>query len=175
MHLELPRSIVRSTALALAIFAAPAWAIFAGLPAVAEDTRPKEVPYDTPGSFPLLDPTYKRESHQVVIITDEDLQPRSVSLEEGQLVAWISYARAASAVVFEREVARSMICHSLVNFSIKDDELRSAEIHTGEFASFCELKPGRYRYKVVRADPKAAGAGGARSRLEGEIIVGKVR
>jgi hypothetical protein len=107
-----------------------------------------------------------------VIITDESLQPRSVHLEKGQLVAWISYARAASSVVFEREVARSMICHSLVNFSIQEDELRSAEIHTGEFASFCELKPGRYRYKVVRKDHQAAGAGGARKRLEGEIIVG---
>lgn len=139
---------------------------------VAEDTRPTEVPYDTPGAFPLLDPDYKRESHQLVVITDQDLQPKTVRLEEGQLVAWISYARAASSVVFEREVARSMICHSLVNFSIKDDELRSAEIHSGEFASFCELKPGRYRYKVVRRDPKAAGAGGARARLEGWIVVG---
>jgi hypothetical protein len=68
-----------------------------------------------------------------------------------------------------------MICHSLVNFSIREDELRSAEIHTGEFASFCELQPGRYRYKVVRKDPEAAGAGGAARRLEGEIIVGNVR
>lgn len=141
--------------------------------ALAEDTRPSEIPYDTPGDFPLLDPGYNKQKHQVVIITDQDLQPKSVRLEEGQLVAWISYARAASAVVFEREVARSMICHSLVNFSIRDDELRSAEIHTGEFASFCELKPGRYRYKVVRKDPKAAGAGGARSRLDGWIVVGE--
>ena len=139
----------------------------------AEDTRPTEIPYDTPGEIPTLDPGYGREDHEVVIITDEALQPRSINLDEGQLVAWISYARAASSVVFEREVARSMICHSLVNFSIQDDELRSAEIHTGEFASFCELKPGRYRYKVVRRDPDAAGAGGAARRLEGEIIVGR--
>jgi len=144
----------------------------AGGAARAEDTRPSEMPYDTPGDFPLLDPGYSRDEHVVVLITDEALQPRSVRLEEGQLVAWISYARAASSVVFEREVAKSMICHSLVNFSIKEDELRSAEIHTGEFASFCELKPGRYRYKVVRRDPDAAGAGGARRRIEGEIIVG---
>jgi hypothetical protein len=149
-------------------------AIVAGA-AHAEDTRPSEVPYDTPGTIPLLDPGYAWTEHEVVIITDEALQPRSVRLEEGQLVAWISYARAASSIVFEREVARSMICHSLVNFSIVEDELRSAEIHTGEFASFCELKPGRYRYKVVRRDPDAAGAGGARRRLEGEIIVGKSR
>jgi len=150
----------------------PNGSMFGPAVAHAEDTRPKEMPYDTPGPFPLLDPDYKREQHEVVIITDQDLQPKSVRLEEGQLVAWISYARAASTVVFEREVARSMICHSLVNFSIEEDELRSAEIHTGEFASFCELKPGRYRYKVVRRDPKAAGAGGARSRLEGWIVVG---
>ena len=137
----------------------------------AEDTRPAEMPYDTPGDFPLLDPGYSKDKHEVVIITDDALQPRSITLESGQLVAWISYARAASTVVFEREVARSMICHSLVNFTIRDDELKSAEIHTGEFASFCELKPGRYRYKVVRRNPEGAAAGGATRRLEGEIIV----
>jgi len=151
----------------------PSGIAFGSGAAVAEDDRPTEVPYDMPGTIPLLDPEYSRQKHEVVIITDQSLQPRTVHLEKGQLVAWISYARAASMVVFEREVAKSMICHSLVNFSIKEDELRSAEIHTGEFASFCELKPGRYRYKVVRRDHKAAGAGGARTRLEGEIIVGQ--
>jgi hypothetical protein len=139
--------------------------------AYADDTRPAELPYDTAGDFPLLDPGYSRDKHEVVVITDDALQPRSITLEAGQLVAWISYARAASTVVFEREVARSMICHSLVNFTIRDDELKSAEIHTGEFASFCELKPGRYRYKVVRRNPEGAAAGGATRKLEGEIIV----
>ncbi len=107
------------------------------------------------------------------LITDYSLNPQLVTLDEGQLVAWISYSPVASTVVFEREVARSMICHSLVNFSIEDDELRSAPIHAGEFASFCELKPGRYRYKVVRPEP--AGQGIDAGRLEGEIIIGNPR
>jgi hypothetical protein len=63
-----------------------------------------------------------------------------------------------------------MICHSLVNFTIQDDELRSAPIHAGEFASFCQLKPGRYHYKVVREN--TADHADAPKRLEGEIIVG---
>ena len=88
------------------------------------------------------------------------------------MIAWISYGRAPSRIVFEREVARDMICHNLINFEIVDDELRSAEIHPGEFASFCELKPGRYTYKVVRPDPKLAGPSGGHKRLNGEIIVG---
>ena len=85
-------------------------------------------------------------------------------------MAWISYSPVPSVVVFEREVARDMICHSLVNFAIKDDELRSAPIHAGEFASFCQLKPGRYRYKIVREVDKDHVAGAR--RLDGEIIVG---
>ena len=141
-------------------------------PVGADHHRPEEVPYETTGEFPTLDPAYRRTSHQVVLITDEALSPRLATLDEGQLVAWISYSKSASTIVFEREVARSMICHSLVNFTIKDDELRSAEIHPGEFASFCQLKPGRYRYKVIRKDPKLGGAGGVARRLEGEIIVG---
>ncbi len=141
-------------------------------PVASESDRPTEVPYETTGDFPSLDPGYRRSSHQVVLITDEALSPRLATLEEGQLVAWISYSKSASTIVFEREVARSMICHSLVNFTIKDDELKSAEIHPGEFASFCELKPGRYRYKVIRPNPKQGGVGGVARRLHGEIIVG---
>jgi len=154
--------------IALALLAA----LLCASPAAAEDERPSELPYDTPGDVPQLNPDYRRTSHKVVLITDDALSPRLVTLDEGQLVAWISYAKSPSQVVFEREVARHMICHSLVNFSIKDDELKSAYIHPGEFASFCELKPGRYRYKVVRTDQKMGGAGGSRTRLEGEIIVG---
>ena len=139
-------------------------------PAAAEDTRPKEMPYAQPGELPQLSPDYKMTNHRVVLITDQSLNPRVVTLDEGQLVAWISYSAAESVVVFEREVARDMICHSLVNFSLKDDELRSAPIHAGEFASFCQLKPGRYRYKIVR--PRALERDDARRQLDGEIIVG---
>jgi hypothetical protein len=152
---------------AAALFAA---ALIAGVVS-AEDTRPKEIPYDTPGEIPQLSPKYKLTEHEVVLITDNALNPRLVTLNEGQLVAWISYSATPSVVVFEREVASSMVCHSLVNFSIKDDELRSAPIHTGEFASFCQLKPGRYLYKIVRPTPLEGGLDAAR-RLQGEIIVG---
>ena len=152
----------------------PLFAVLAllALPARGEDPRPKEIPYDTPGEIPSLNPDYRMTSHKVVLITNDALNPRLVTVDEGQLVAWISYSPTASSVVVEREVARNMICQSLVNFTIKDDELRSAPIHAGEFASFCQLKPGRYKYKVVRTDA-ADHVEGAR-RLEGEIIVGKV-
>ena len=149
-------------------------ALLLGLPVGAEDTRPSEIPYDTPGELPQLSPDYNMTSHKVVLITNNGLNPRLATLDEGQLVAWISYSSVPSTVVFEREVARSMICHSLVNFSIKEDELRSAPIHAGEFASFCQLKPGRYRYKVNRESLQQKGSDAAR-RLEGEIIVGNLK
>ena len=159
-----PLALARSVLLALALAVAAS-------PAVAEDTRPKEIPYDTPGEIPQLSPKYKQTDHEVVLITDNALNPRLATVNEGQLVAWISYSAAPSTVVFEREIARSMVCHSLVNFSIQDDELKSAPIHAGEFASFCQLKPGRYKYKVVRPEALKAGQDAAR-RLEGEIVVG---
>jgi hypothetical protein len=136
------------------------------------EARPSEMPYDTPGSVPQLSPDYRQTNHKVVLITDDTLSPRTVKLKEGQLVAWISYSHAASTIVFEREVARSMICHSLVNFSIQDDELRSEPIHPGEFASFCELKPGRYGYIVTRKAKGMEAHIQAQDRLRGEIIVG---
>jgi len=176
-HIQASASLQRlrpSIQLAALVALSLAWLGLAPGLASAEDERPKEMPYDTPGDFPTLDPNYRQTSHEVVIISDRGLNPRLVTLGEGQLVAWISYSKAASTIVFEREVARDMICHSLVNFTIQEDELRSAEIHPGEFASFCQLKPGRYKYKVIRKNPEASGAGGARRKLEGEIIVGNV-
>ena len=159
------RSIGHLQALLVAILV-----LWAG-PAFAEDSRPKEMPYDTPGPIPQLSPDYSMSSHKVVRVTDNGLNPRLATLDEGQLVAWISYSQQPSTVVFEREVARSMICHSLVNFSIQEDELRSAPINAGEFASFCQLKPGRYKYKILREGLVPDGSDAAHV-LEGEIIVG---
>ncbi len=165
--IRLPRSPQFSRA--GSVFLGSVLALGLALGASADD-RPKEIPYETPGEIPTLDPSYRMTSHKVVIITDNALNPRLATLDEGQLVAWISYSPIASVVVFEREVARSMICHSLVNFSIKDDELRSAPINAGEFASFCQLQPGRYNYKVVR--PELQERSGSARRLEGVIVVG---
>ena len=80
--------------------------------AFAADDRPTEIPYETPGDIPQLSPDYNMTSHKVVLITDNGLNPRLATLDEGQLVAWISYSAMPSTVVFEREVARSMICPS---------------------------------------------------------------
>jgi hypothetical protein len=137
----------------------------------AADERPAEIPYETPGEIPSLDPSYRMTNHKVVLITRNGLNPALVTLDEGQLVAWISYSPVPSIVVFEREVARSMVCHSLVNFSLQEDELRSQPIQAGEFASFCELKPGHYRYKVVRPDAGKSAIDASR-RLDGAIVVG---
>ena len=149
-------------------------ALFLAAGAAAADDRPTEIPYEMAGDIPQLSPDYNMTSHKVVLITDNGLNPRLATLDEGQLVAWISYSAVPSTVVFEREVARSMICHSLVNFSIQEDELRSAPIHAGEFASFCQLKPGRYKYKILREGMPSQGID-ARRKLEGEIIVGNPR
>jgi hypothetical protein len=173
MHHRTPLFAIRRLAV---VFFCAAVAAVATAPALGQGTmgredRPTGLPYETPGGLPQLSPDYNMTSHKVVLITEQALNPRLVTLDEGQLVAWISYSPTPSVIVFEREVARSMICHSLVNFSIKDDELRSAPIHAGEFASFCQLKPGRYKYKIVRPQPiddKRA----ATITLEGEIIVG---
>ena len=140
------------------------------LASAAEDTPPKDLPQG--GSATLqLEPGHST-STKVVLITDQSISPQTVTLDAGQLVAWMSYSKAANQIVFEREVAKSMICHSLVNFSLVDDELKSALIRPGEFASFCELKPGRYEYKVIREATSAPGVDATTRRLEGEIVVG---
>ena len=62
----------------------------------AEDDRPQEIPYDTPGGVPELNSNYKMTNHKVVVIENHALKPRLATLEEGQLVAWISYSSVPS-------------------------------------------------------------------------------
>ena len=48
------------------------------------------------GAEELLDAGYKSSSHRLVIITEDALKPRTLTLEEGQLVAWVNYSQRAS-------------------------------------------------------------------------------
>jgi len=142
-------------------------------PASASDDRTSQSTAETLEDLPQLDPGNQANTHKVVLITADSLSPTTVTLTPGQLIAWNSYSPSESTVVFERSVAKSMLCHSRVNFSFQEGELRSAPINAGEFASFCELKPGSYRYKVMRPTASGPAAGGDAGRmLEGEIIVG---
>ena len=142
-------------------------------PALANEDRASQPQVETLEDLPRLDPSYQMNTHKVVLITADSLNPATVRLTPGQLIAWISYSPSESTVVFERGVAKSMICHSRVNFSFEEGELRSAPINAGEFASFCELKPGNYRYKVVRSNAADSSPADAGQTLEGEIVVGE--
>ena len=132
---------MKCTAFRFAVLGA---ALVFAAPVAAEENRPQAPSGADTEEIPQIPSDVPLTSHRVVLITDDSLNPDVVALDEGQLVAWISYSGAESVVVFAREVARDMRCHSLVNFSFADDELRSAPIGAGEFASFCELRPGRY-------------------------------
>ena len=72
-------------------------------------------------------------------LAHESLVPAGSSSRDSAVVPYAD----SRVVVFDREVARHMVCHSLVNFALRDGELRSDPIDPGEFASFCELKPGK--------------------------------
>lgn len=140
-------------------------------PSMAEG-RPEVMPYQTSGPIPDLDPAlYRQQPTQLVRIVNHAIHPRLTRLRAGEAIAWISHSRFPTAIVFEREVAGSMVCHGLVNFSLVDDELRSASIHAGEYASFCELKPGRYRYRVIQDALHESAGESASGRVEGVIVV----
>jgi len=140
-------------------------------PALASDDRASEPAPESLDVVPRLEPGQSTSTHKVVLITADSLSPATVHLVPGQLIAWISYSPSESTIVFERSVAKSMVCHNRVNFSFQEGELRSAPIEAGEFASFCELKPGSYHYRIVRVDRSGAAGPAASQTLEGEIVV----
>lgn len=143
-------------------------------PARAEEPRTEAIRYEVPGNVPLLSKDWQLEAAVPVLLTDDRLSPRRVVVRSGETVRWRSMARQGSQIVFDRDVARSMVCHSLVNFELDGGTLRSAEIHTGDTSSFCRLSPGTYRYRVERTGPEHNPTAGGRqlsTRLQGEIVV----
>ncbi len=133
-----------------------------------------EIRYETEGPVPTLSPVPNPKGTKTVLLTDDRLHPRLVRLEPGESVTWLSYAQQPSRISFSREVARSMVCRAVVNFQVDESRLRSGPLSAGDSASFCELAPGTYRYRIER-DPAGARAttGGLQlsSRLEGLIVV----
>lgn len=160
-----PTRLLAAAAIALGAFASPA---------TADEPRAQEIRYEVPGEVPMLSPSFGLGPAVPILLTDDRLSPRRVEVRAGQTVSWTSMARDASRIVFEREVAKSMICHSLVNFELDGDQLRSAPLHTGEQSQFCRLSPGTYRYRIVRDGPGEHPTAGSRqlsTRLEGVIVV----
>lgn len=146
----------------------------AASPALADSPRAETLRYEVPGTVPLLQPSVTAGPVVDVLMTDDRLSPRRVIVKPGETIRWRSFARDASRIVFEREVARSMVCHSLVNFELEGDTLRSAPLQTGDTSSFCRLSAGTYRYRVERNGPSDHPTAGARqlsTRLEGVIVV----
>ncbi len=130
--------------------------------------------YETPGAFPMLQPAPSVAPKVPILVTDDRVSPRRAVVRGGESIVWRSMARQGTRIVFEREVARSMVCHSLVNFEIDGDSLRSAPLRTGDTSSFCQLAPGRYRYRIERTGPAERPTTGAiqlSSRIEGELVV----
>jgi hypothetical protein len=102
-------------------------------------------------------------------VTDGAVRPKRAVLGSGQRVAWVSYAGSVR-IVFDAEVARSMLCDSLVNFSLDEGRLRSGLLQPGDVARFCELEPGVYHYRVER-DEHARSRSQLSNRIEGWLVV----
>jgi len=100
-----------------------------------------------------------------IVIAEQELRPSELRVQKGDTIAWVSQAEAPCTIVFDSEIARSMVCHSLVNFRMTNSELRSLELKAGDLASFCELAPGSYRYEVRRQESPD------QAQLEGTIVV----
>jgi hypothetical protein len=152
----------RFTGVAISICITLVWSSLA-----TADNRPTQIKYEPPEWIPLLKLENFRADQQRIVIRDHVVIPKALILDHGEPFAWESRSRAASRIIFEREVAGHMICHGLVNFLIHEDELKSSELQLSDVANFCELEPGSYRYRIVRTGP----AMGVRRRLEGVVVV----
>ncbi len=157
----------RATLFVCALIASVVALLSVGAGVANSEERPAGLRFEQAESIPTLRSEVLRAVHRRIVIEDHHLTPKEIILDYGEPFGWLSHSRAASRIVFEREVARSMMCRSLVNFSIKEDELKSSEMQVNDVANFCQLEPGRYPYRIIRTDPSS----GASRRLEGAVIV----
>jgi len=156
---------IRRIFMAVALLALPAMVATPG--AQAEDDVLR---FETPQPVPLLSPSYGQDWGAVVSVTEHDAVPRRVEIIEGEKLAWQSQAAVGLHIVLDADVARSMRCTEVVNFSLEGGHLRSELLRTGDVASLCELAPGRYVYRVEK-DPHIATSQPLSERARGEIVV----
>jgi hypothetical protein len=138
-------------------------------PAHAE-AEVNRIVYAVPEAVPLLSRSYGLGEPLRILVTDDRVSPRRAVLRRGQRAEWASRAGHALRIVFDAEVARSMVCDGLVHFSLDGSELRSGQLPPGETARFCELAPGVYPYHVELAAP-AGGEAALPGRPEGVLVV----
>jgi len=137
-------------------------------PALAWAEEP--IGYETPYAIPLPEPAWVRRAMPTVLIGAGGVQPARVELVAGQTLSWHSAAPGGVRVSFDAGVARSLLCTHLVNFSLEEGRLRSGLLENGDVASFCELAPGRYRYRIEPTGP-ADDPQAPADPVEGEIVV----
>ena len=131
--------------LALAILVA------AVVPAVAEDSD------------------HEDHAHHFVRITEGKLTPRVTTMRPGEAVAWANYSPKTAVIAFDREVGKRIVCDAPGSFRLTEQRLESAALRPRQFASLCQLTPGRYAYVVELRD--AARGTPPSEGLEGTIVV----
>ncbi|MGH0034020.1 MAG: hypothetical protein ACQGVK_03235 [Myxococcota bacterium] len=144
--------------------------LFAALASGPSSASTDQLEFDTPGPVPLLALDHGRDAVRTVVIRDGQLTPARVEVHESTRIAWRSETSGGMRILFDRDVARSMLCTSVVNFVLEDDRLQSARLEHGDTAHFCTLAPGTYRYKVAR-DRLSDRRGALSERLRGTIVV----
>jgi hypothetical protein len=107
--------------------------------------------------------------HHFVRISDGKLTPRELHMQGDEAVAWANYSTKNAVISFERDVGKHIVCTERSSFHLTETRLESRELRAKQFASMCQLAPGRYAYIVELRGPTR---GVIPSKgLNGEIVV----
>lgn len=113
-----------------------------------------------------------RNGHAFVRISQMGVSPEVLELESGRAIGWINRTSRVARVSFHRNVARHMVCESDMGFRLNGQQLESPRIQSRQFASLCQLEPGRYTYRVdLRSGAGAMGSPEPVRSFEGTLVV----
>jgi hypothetical protein len=87
-------------------------------------------------------------AHRFVKIRSGSLHPQELFVGTANALGWLNYSGRLARVVFPGEAAKKLHCTAPGGFRLADGRLESREIGANQFASLCQLEPGRYEYEV---------------------------
>lgn len=108
--------------------------------------------------------------HEFVSITSESLHPEVQKVGKGEAFGWVNYSSEIVRVSFDLDIVNKMTCTALTSFRVTGGRLKSRDIQSQQFASFCNLASGEYAYLVQLRSGAGNSAGPGRT-LKGTLIV----
>ena len=122
-----------------------------------------------PTTAPAEESDHADHPHTSIRIASSGLRPDRATLPADNAVVFLNYSGRIAQISFPESVAKNITCKARSSFELANGRLTAPYVRQGSFASFCNLAPGDYEYRVELK--RSAGELENYAVLDGVIVV----